>query len=159
MRLVLGLMVAAALGGSAAGDPAEKDKKESKFLTKKGNLTRELVVYETEGAGLASKSRRWTVKPNGQWELAVRDRGIKTTKGKLTKEQLKTLADELEKYGLTTLKRKFDTRIPRGAKSCEMRYGKRQVATNGPLGEPDAKTLKGRYAGIVAIVEKLLKGK
>src|SRR5262245_15642587 len=73
------------------------------LLTKDGTLTQELVVHEFEGGGLAAKSRRWTVKPDGAWELAVRDIGVVETKGKLSKDQLKELADDLAQYGLATL--------------------------------------------------------
>jgi hypothetical protein len=137
-------------------EPTTKEKPGGKFLTKDGRLTKELQVHEVQGGGIASKARRWTVQPDGSWELAVRDVGVKETKGKLTKGQLAKLAAELEKYRVDVLPSLNPKRMVPGAKSYEVRYGDRQVSTVGPLPKPDVKTVKGRYAGVVAALEELL---
>ncbi len=149
--LVLGWVFAC-----AAFVPAQ-EKQTNPILTKDGNLTQELVVHETEGGGLASKSRRWTVKPNGEWELAVRDVGVVETKGKLSKEQLKALADDLVKYQMNTLPNRIPRKVPRGAKTYEVRYGSRQVTTTCVLPKPNGGTIEGRYAGIIDTLERHLK--
>lgn len=154
--MALGLLTVAPLAGLAE----EKQKASNKYLTKDGKLTHELEVTEREGSGLGGKSRRWTVKPDGSWEKAVRDVGVKTTEGKLSKEQLAELAKAMETYKLDALKSQRDKR--NDGKDYQLTYGSgfkvvRNVSTNGPLGKPDEKTMKGRYAGIVATLEKLLK--
>jgi hypothetical protein len=138
MRAVPGVV----LGLAAAALMAQGDKaKASKYLTKDGKLAHELEVSEREGGGVAAKARRWTVKPGGSWVAAVHDVGVTTTMGELSQN---------------------DRRPPAGARSYQVVYGTaakvvRNVSATGPLGKPSAKTAKGRYAGLVAALEKLLK--
>jgi hypothetical protein len=134
-----------------------QEKQVNPLVSKEGKLTQELEVHELESGGLAAKSRRWTIKPDGAWVLAVRDVGVLETKGKLSKEKLKALADDLAKYGLSTLPNKILKNVPPGAKSYEVRYGNRQTTTTCVLPKPDPKTLDGRYAGVINALERHLK--
>jgi hypothetical protein len=128
----------------------------STILTKDGRLVQELEVHEWQGSGFQATSRRWTIRPDGDWILAVREFGVSETKGKLTKEKLAALADDLARYGVASLFHKVPVKVPPNVKIYEVRWGKRQTNTVGPLPKPDDKSFNGRYAGIIEALERHL---
>src|SRR5262249_30206846 len=77
VRYAILVCAGALLAWCPAGSADTKKEPGGKFLTKDGKLTKELEVHEVQGGGLAAKGRRWTVKPGGDWVLAVRDVGVK----------------------------------------------------------------------------------
>src|SRR5262249_32306642 len=146
LSAVLGLMTFA----------AAEDKKETK-------LPEKLVVKELQGGFAGLTGKQWTIDVNGKWEEAnvFKQKATATRSGTLGKKELETLAAELKKYDAGTLK--DEGKVGTNPKVFSVSYGKNtaelKLKTGADVPAADAKTIEGRFGGIVAAVKAAIPAK
>jgi hypothetical protein len=148
ITLCLGLLVCAL---SSRGDDTKATLKET------------LTIKDVQGGFAGFTGDQWTVEPSGKWSIATvfNERLTEKAKGMLTREQMTGLVKELEKYQLASLRNKGEEGT--NPHVVTIRHGKKEVhlilPTGDALPKPDATSIEGRYAGIAAAVQRLLKAK
>ena len=125
---------------------------------KAGKLPQRLEVLELQGGFAGFTGSYAVVEPDGSWAvgqmLPRNQRGEPKAKGKLTAEQLTTLAKELAKYDLATLPKHGEPET--NPKVTRITFGKAvsELQPKPGTATPEAdKAIRARYAGIVAAVK------
>jgi hypothetical protein len=153
--VLLGLGVAPAPGqGKAKG-----------YLTDDGQLTQSLEIRDVQGGFAGFTGTHTKIEPDGKWTVGrvFRQKVEVQRSGKLTKEEVATLAGALAKYDLLGLKSEGKTTTNPHVLTVE--FGKQKaVLTLGAGQQPPAPdrdnptaSVPGRFAGITAAVRDLLK--
>jgi hypothetical protein len=120
-------------------------------------LREKLVVKELQGGFAGLTGKQWTIDKDGKWQEAnvVRQKATLVRKGTLGKKELASLVSELKKYDPATLK--SEGKAETNPKVIGVSYGKTSAdLTLKPAAElpkPNARTIAGRFAGILAAVK------
>jgi hypothetical protein len=126
-------------------------------------LGEKLVVKELQGGFAGFTGKQWTIDTDGKWEEAtVFNKKVTVTRsGKLEKKELEKLAAAVKKFDAGTLKN--EGKEGTNPKVVSVAYGKNTaeltLKTDGELGKPDAKTIQGRFSGVVAAVKAAIPAK
>lgn len=133
------------------------------YLTVDGQLKDRVEVRELQGGIVGFTGTYYAIEADGSWSsgrISLRsERETPKDKGKLTKEQLAGLAEELARFKMASLPNHGETEV--NPRVLEIRFGKRtSVLQPNPgvsLAEED-KAIRARYEGIVEAVHSLCKG-
>jgi hypothetical protein len=144
---ILAVVVLVLLGG-----PGPAESKPEDYLSRDGKLKEKLEVWQMWGI---TRSHTVVILPSGKWTCTTENSLVDTnhtSNGQLSKKQLASLARELARYDLRTLK--HHNTNPRGRRyRVLIRYGKKEVVMvlgdREPLPKSDPRTLPGRFGGIV----------
>jgi hypothetical protein len=150
-------MLVAALGWLAADAGEPRD-----YLTKDGQLKEPLEVLELQGGFAGFTGTYWAIDTDGKWSTGPygpkNKKGAAKEDGKLTPEQLATLARELAKFDLAGLpnhgKSETNPRV------LQIRFGQKSVTLQPKKGDTAAKedeAIRARYQGISQAVQALCK--
>lgn len=138
---------------------------EGDYLTKDGKLRAPLEARVLQSGGLGVGGPFWKIQPDGSWVYGVDNQGKETieAKGMLGKEELAALVKELNKYDVARLPSKKLANPMANPATVVVRWGKKE-STLGVQGgregaKPDAKTVEGRYAGLLDALQGKLKAK
>ena len=152
MCLVLGFAVAA-LGMTAQAQ-------DTGTYLKDGKLTARVEVLELQGGFAGFTGTFHAIEPDGSWttgQVGPRDRRTESATGKLSADQLKTLAKAFAAHDLAKLPNHGQTQT--NPKVVTVVFGKKKSSLQPKAaGKPDAdKAIRARYAGIVEAVKAMTK--
>lgn len=147
--LLLALMSVPAAGQVKAGGVYLKD----------GGLAKTLVITSTVSGVAGVTGTQYTIKPSGEYVIAKVSLGKTetTAEGKLSQDQVESIAEDLAKYGLATLTGKKPLTAPANPKSILVKWGEHEIeyqwAGKGKQ-KSDTATQEGRFTGIRLAVAK-----
>jgi hypothetical protein len=125
------------------------------YLTKDGQLTRQLKVVQQQGGFAGFTGVQYTIAPNGSWisESIFNRRITPKNKGNLSAKDLAKLAAILKKYDLLNLPEKAGKHTGANPHIITLEYGNKTATLVGrvPPGlEPwqATRTVESRFAGI-----------
>jgi hypothetical protein len=132
------------------------------YLTKDGQLKDRLEVLELQGGFAGFTGTYYVIEADGSWStgavLPGNKRGEAKAKGKLTAEQLASLAKDLARHELASLKNHGEPVV--NPRVVEIRFGKSTAVLQperGKAAPEEDKAVRARYAGIAEAVRGLAK--
>lgn len=130
---------------------------------KDAKLKEALQVRDVQGGVAGFTGKAFKIQPSGKWEeYTVRGNSVTPLRnGKLSKQDLAALAEEVNKYDPATLKSEGKSKPKANPRVITITYGKKtaKLTLNTDLPSPDADTNEGRFAGLVAAVQEAVKEK
>lgn len=130
---------------------------------KETKLSDKLVVKELQGGFAGLTGKQWTIGVTGKWEEAdvFRQKATVVRTGTLGKKELAALAAEVKKYDAGTLK--DEGKAATNPKVISVGYGKNsaelKLKTGADVPAANAKTIEGRFGGVVAAVKAAIPAK
>jgi hypothetical protein len=132
------------------------------YLTKDGQLKEPVEVLELQGGFAGFTGTYWAIDTDGKWSTGTygpkNKKGAARDEGKLTPEQLSSLARDLAKFDLAGLpnhgKSETNPRV------LQIRFGKKSVTLQPRKDDTPAKddeVIRARYQGIAQTVQALCK--
>jgi hypothetical protein len=133
------------------------------YLTKDGQLTKQLKVVQLQGGFAGVTGVQYTIAPDGSWtsESIFNEKITPKNKGKLTEKDLAKLGGILEKYDLAKLPAKSGKQPGANPSTITFEFGNVKASLVGqvpPKLDPKnpTDTVESRFAGILEGVVGLL---
>jgi len=126
-----------------------------------GKLKEPLEIRDVQGGFAGFTGKMWRIEPDGKWTMgSVFQQKVKEeAKGQLSAKQLEALAKDLARFDLSGLKDQGKAKV--NPHVVTIKWGKREATLTVGAGEKlpaaDAKTIEGRFSGIVDSVQQSAK--